>query len=81
VFYTYEGAWETHDGFRLIGSGFYEGKPRSHRSCRYTPESLAAMDAAVSHAQAVLANAGATQAEIDAAADRLLAAIRNLVLR
>ncbi|MCR2807595.1 LamG-like jellyroll fold domain-containing protein [Paenibacillus soyae] len=31
VFYTYEGAWEAHEGLRLIGSGFYEGKERSQR--------------------------------------------------
>ncbi|MEV0218835.1 Tat pathway signal protein [Streptomyces sp. NPDC050704] len=31
VMYTYEGAWEAHEGLRVIGSGFYEGKARSHR--------------------------------------------------
>lgn len=31
VFYTYEGAWEAHEGLRMIGSEFYEGKERSHR--------------------------------------------------
>ncbi|MDQ6417911.1 LamG-like jellyroll fold domain-containing protein [Paenibacillus sp. LHD-117] len=31
VYYTYEGAWEAHEGLRLIGSGFYEGKERSQR--------------------------------------------------
>jgi hypothetical protein len=31
VMYTYEGAWEAHEGLRVIGSNFYEGKPRSHR--------------------------------------------------
>ncbi|WP_151481050.1 fibronectin type III domain-containing protein [Streptomyces albicerus] len=31
VMYTYEGAWEAHEGLRVIGSAFYEGKARSHR--------------------------------------------------
>ncbi|MEV0616755.1 hypothetical protein AB0I81_25790 [Nonomuraea sp. NPDC050404] len=31
VLYTYEGAWEAHEGLRLVGSRFYEGKARSHR--------------------------------------------------
>lgn len=31
VMYTYEGAWEAHEGLRVIGSDFYEGKKRSHR--------------------------------------------------
>lgn len=31
VMYTYEGAWEAHEGLRVIGSKFYEGKERSHR--------------------------------------------------
>jgi F5/8 type C domain-containing protein len=31
VMYTYEGAWEAHEGLRVIGSEFYEGKARSHR--------------------------------------------------
>ncbi|WP_409468797.1 Tat pathway signal protein [Streptomyces sp. HC307] len=31
VLYTYEGAWEAHEGLRVIGSRFYEGKARSHR--------------------------------------------------
>ncbi|MBZ3904752.1 discoidin domain-containing protein [Streptomyces griseiscabiei] len=31
VMYTYEGAWEAHEGLRVIGSGFYEGRARSHR--------------------------------------------------
>ncbi|MFC9248670.1 Tat pathway signal protein [Streptomyces sp. NPDC057136] len=31
VMYTYEGAWEAHEGLRVIGSAFYEGKERSHR--------------------------------------------------
>ncbi|WP_159001068.1 Tat pathway signal protein [Streptomyces sp. SBT349] len=30
VMYTYEGAWEAHEGLRVIGSGFYEGRQRSH---------------------------------------------------
>ncbi|WP_158850293.1 carbohydrate binding domain-containing protein [Saccharothrix deserti] len=30
VMYTYEGAWKAHEGLRVIGSGFFEGKPRSH---------------------------------------------------
>ncbi|GAA5210946.1 fibronectin type III domain-containing protein [Streptomyces thinghirensis] len=30
VMYTYEGAWKAHEGLRVIGSGFYEGKDRSH---------------------------------------------------
>ncbi|WP_149830484.1 fibronectin type III domain-containing protein [Streptomyces tailanensis] len=31
VMYTYEGAWEAHEGLRVIGSEFYEGRARSHR--------------------------------------------------
>ncbi|GAB2859519.1 hypothetical protein GCM10027074_28280 [Streptomyces deserti] len=31
VMYTYEGAWEAHEGLRVIGSGCYEGRARSHR--------------------------------------------------
>ncbi|WP_199615817.1 LamG-like jellyroll fold domain-containing protein [Paenibacillus alkalitolerans] len=31
VYYTYEGAWEAHEGLRMIGSSFYEGKGRSHQ--------------------------------------------------
>ncbi|GAB2716370.1 fibronectin type III domain-containing protein [Streptomyces bullii] len=31
VMYTYEGAWEAHEGLRVIGSRFYEGRGRSHR--------------------------------------------------
>ncbi|USQ86185.1 fibronectin type III domain-containing protein [Streptomyces phaeoluteigriseus] len=31
IMYTYEGAWEAHEGLRVIGSTFYEGKERSHR--------------------------------------------------
>ncbi|MBD2867129.1 LamG-like jellyroll fold domain-containing protein [Paenibacillus arenilitoris] len=31
VLYTYEGAWEAHEGLRVIGSSFYEGKERSRR--------------------------------------------------
>lgn len=31
VVYTYEGAWEAHEGLRMIGSPFYEGRERSHR--------------------------------------------------
>ncbi|UIX29195.1 Tat pathway signal protein [Streptomyces sp. GQFP] len=30
VLFTYEGAWEAHEGLRVIGSPFYEGKKRSH---------------------------------------------------
>ncbi|WP_105968139.1 AbfB domain-containing protein [Streptomyces geranii] len=30
VLYTYEGAWEAHEGLRVIGSSFYEGRARSH---------------------------------------------------
>ncbi|WP_214628898.1 putative Ig domain-containing protein [Paenibacillus agaridevorans] len=30
VFYTYEGAWKAHEGLRMVGSEFYEGKERSH---------------------------------------------------
>ncbi|WP_217574374.1 fibronectin type III domain-containing protein [Streptomyces sp. GbtcB7] len=30
VMYTYEGAWKAHEGLRVIGSGFFEGKDRSH---------------------------------------------------
>jgi hypothetical protein len=31
VLYTYEGSWEAHEGLRMIGSSFYEGKDRSHQ--------------------------------------------------
>ncbi|MER6134884.1 discoidin domain-containing protein [Streptomyces sp. NPDC001815] len=31
VMYTYEGAWEAHEGLRVVGSEFYEGRARSHR--------------------------------------------------
>ncbi|MEU5107617.1 fibronectin type III domain-containing protein [Streptomyces sp. NPDC021354] len=31
VLYCYEGAWEAHEGLRVIGSKFYEGRARSHR--------------------------------------------------
>ncbi|XEC94406.1 LamG-like jellyroll fold domain-containing protein [Paenibacillus tarimensis] len=31
VLYTYEGAWEAHEGLRIIGSSFFEGKERSRR--------------------------------------------------
>jgi hypothetical protein len=31
VFYTYEGAWKAHEGLRMVGSEFYEGRERSHR--------------------------------------------------
>ncbi|MBD0384059.1 LamG-like jellyroll fold domain-containing protein [Paenibacillus sedimenti] len=31
VYYTYEGAWEAHEGLRMIGSSFYEGKERSRQ--------------------------------------------------
>ncbi|HMR49730.1 MAG TPA: hypothetical protein PKE40_10655 [Arachnia sp.] len=34
VHYTYEGAWRAHEGLRVIGSEFYEGKERSHRILR-----------------------------------------------
>ena len=34
VHYTYEGAWKAHEGLRVIGSGFYEGKDRSHEIIR-----------------------------------------------
>ncbi|XEC94795.1 LamG-like jellyroll fold domain-containing protein [Paenibacillus tarimensis] len=30
VYYTYVGAWEAHEGLRLIDSSFYEGKERSN---------------------------------------------------
>jgi len=30
VMYTYEGAWKAHEGLRVIGSDFYEGRDRSH---------------------------------------------------
>ncbi|MFI6335303.1 Tat pathway signal protein [Streptomyces sp. NPDC050535] len=30
VLFTYEGAWEAHEGLRVIGSPFYEGRRRSH---------------------------------------------------
>ncbi|MFF6780834.1 Tat pathway signal protein [Streptomyces sp. NPDC012510] len=30
VMYTYEGAWKAHEGLRVIGSEFYEGRARSH---------------------------------------------------
>ena len=47
----------------------------------YTPESYAAMTAAFSTAQAVLADETATQEAVDAAADALTAAINSLVIR
>ncbi|WP_158441115.1 Tat pathway signal protein [Kribbella steppae] len=31
MMYTYEGAWKAHEGLRVIGSRFYEGKQRSYR--------------------------------------------------
>ncbi len=31
MLYTYEGAWEAHEGLRIIGSPFFEGKERSHQ--------------------------------------------------
>lgn len=31
VVYMYEGAWKSHEGLRIIGSPFFEGKERSHR--------------------------------------------------
>ncbi|XEC96517.1 LamG-like jellyroll fold domain-containing protein [Paenibacillus tarimensis] len=31
VLYTYEGAWEAHEGLRIIGSSFFEGRERSHQ--------------------------------------------------
>ncbi|ASA23490.1 putative Ig domain-containing protein [Paenibacillus donghaensis] len=31
VLYTYEGAWKSHEGLRMVGSSFYEGKERSHQ--------------------------------------------------
>ncbi|SEF75366.1 hypothetical protein SAMN05444920_101556 [Nonomuraea solani] len=31
VMYTYEGAWKAHEGLRVIGSKFYEGKERGNR--------------------------------------------------
>ncbi|MBF8185497.1 Tat pathway signal protein [Nonomuraea sp. K274] len=31
MMYTYEGAWKAHEGLRIIGSRFYEGKKRSNR--------------------------------------------------
>ncbi|GAB6011318.1 hypothetical protein [Viscerimonas tarda] len=34
VYYTYEGAWKAHEGLRIIGSDFYEGKERSHQILR-----------------------------------------------
>jgi hypothetical protein len=30
MFFTYEGAWKAHEGLRVIGSSFYEGRGRSH---------------------------------------------------
>ncbi|MDT0343471.1 fibronectin type III domain-containing protein [Streptomyces litchfieldiae] len=30
VMYTYEGAWKAHEGLRVIGSRFYEGRARGH---------------------------------------------------
>ncbi|MFE1029459.1 Tat pathway signal protein [Streptomyces sp. NPDC058818] len=30
ILYTYEGAWEAHEGLRIIGSRHYEGRKRSH---------------------------------------------------
>lgn len=34
VYYTYDGAWKAHEGLRIIGSSFYEGKERSHQILR-----------------------------------------------
>lgn len=34
MLYTYEGAWEAHEGLRVIGSRYFEGKPRSHQILR-----------------------------------------------
>ena len=34
MLYTYEGAWEAHEGLRVIGSRHFEGKPRSHQIFR-----------------------------------------------
>lgn len=34
VMYTYEGAWKAHEGLRVIGSTFYQGRERSHRIVR-----------------------------------------------
>lgn len=34
VMYTYEGAWKAHEGLRVIGSRYFEGKERSHRIAR-----------------------------------------------
>ena len=31
VYYSYVGAWEAHEGLRIIGSDFYEGRERSQR--------------------------------------------------
>ncbi|WP_454853793.1 hypothetical protein [Promicromonospora soli] len=31
VYYTYEGAWEAHEGLRIIGSEHFEGTQRSHQ--------------------------------------------------
>ena len=31
VYYTYVGAWEAHEGLRIIGSDYYEGRERSQR--------------------------------------------------
>ncbi|AWS43597.1 Tat pathway signal protein [Streptosporangium sp. 'caverna'] len=31
MMYTYEGAWKAHEGLRVIGSKFYEGKDRSNK--------------------------------------------------
>ena len=45
-----------------------------------TEDSAAALNAALADAQAVAANANATQAEVDAAADTLEAALSGLVL-
>lgn len=34
VYYTYDGAWKAHEGLRIIGSQFFEGKERSHQILR-----------------------------------------------
>ncbi|WP_426225759.1 hypothetical protein [Pseudarthrobacter sp. DSP2-3-2b1] len=31
VLYTYQGAWQSAEGLRVLGSGHYEGKQRAHR--------------------------------------------------
>jgi hypothetical protein len=56
-------------------------KAKAVDQSQYTDESATALQAAIDNGMSVRANARATQDEIDAAADRLLAALHNLIPR